>query len=345
MSSALKFPHILFTGPLSPGSVTSARVDALRELGHRVTLLDQRPYFRSSLWQKIQGRLLVGPAVSRYERHLIALSREARPDLLFIDCGIYLAPAAVRTLRASCGQVVHYTSDYFEYNAHIYRKLRQAAPYFSTHVITNSLNIDILRRWGAPEPVLTHFGYSPAEHFPVEPTAKQRAQFTADVAFAGHREPFYEAMLRALKRAGFTLRIAGSGWVGADFLAPEERVGQTSPEDYRAMIACAHTAPAFLSKWNRNTAGGRIFEIAAMGGCLVAERTQEQLGYFADGREADFFGTADELVTKVRRLVQDGANRRALAAAGHRRCLESGYTYRDRMRELIESVTATVPPA
>jgi len=315
-------------------------MESLRALGHELSAVDQRPFFRrGTLLNKLQAHLLVGPSVSAFGDAVCEAARREKPDVVFLE-GFYIAPRFVRRLRALCPLVVGYTSDYFGFNSYFYRHLRRSASLYDAIVITNTLNNAYLEQWGARRILLTPFGYDPGQHFPVQVTPAQRARFECDVAFGGHREPFYEEMLRALKAAGLSLRVSGATWADAGFLAPEEKVGFVSPDEYRAMVCASKVAPAFLSKWNKNTSGGRTFEVAAMGALLIAERTDEQVGYFREGVEAEFFSSSVELVDKARRNVRDAIARSAMAAAGNRRCLESGYTYADRMRELLRQIEA-----
>ncbi len=331
--------RIVYTGPLTPGSMSTARVDGLRELGHEVTTVDQRPFFRAgTFWSRLQGSLLIGPAVTAYEQTVITEVFATRPDLLFVDLAVYLRPPAVRQLRESGTTLLEYNTDYYGTQKHIFRHLKHTAYLYDLHVNTNIFNRDILLSWGSRKIVMTQFGYDPAEHFPVQPTDAERGRFACDVAFCGHREPFYEEMLRALKKSGLKLRVAGRKWVGADFLGKDEAVGYVTPAEYRAMICSARIAPTFLSKWNLNTCGTRTFEVVAMGAFLLGERTDEQVTYFKEGVEAEFFCSADELVHKAHQYCGNEVRRMRVAAAGRQRCLQSGYSLLERTRVMMEDI-------
>src|SRR6266542_6306175 len=91
-------------------------------------------------------------------------------------------------------------------------------------------------------------------------------------------------------------------------------------------LAAARVSLCFLSKINRNECCGRTFEIPAIGGFLLAERTPEQTSYFAPEKEAVFFDSEQELVEKARHFVGHDFEREAIARAGHDRCRRSPYT-------------------
>ncbi len=68
---------------------------------------------------------------------------------------------------------------------------------------------------------------------------------------------------------------------------------------------------------------------------MLAERTGEHRLHFTDGEEAVFFDGTDDLVRQVRHWVTADEARARIAAAGRARCLRSGYTYDDRLREIL----------
>ena len=329
---------ILMTGPFNPGSITEGRRKALIQLGHDVVILDQVPYFRKSVVGKIQTRLVWGPTVNRYERDLHLATSTAKPDLLLVDNAIYLSSTCVQQINRHCGMSVHYTSEYLGWHRYIFRRLSRAAPFYHAHVITNTLNVPIMRKWGAKNIIFTQFGFDPEVHHRVEAAPDEGSRFACDVAFGGHWEPFYEKMLRSLYDSGVELRVCGPNWHRARWLRGKMRLGRVSLVDYQKLLSSAKIGVTLLSKWNHNTSGGRTFEVPAFGTFLLAERTSEQLSYFTEGVEAEFFSNQEELVHKTQCYLKDAEKRAVIADAGHRRCLTSGYTYKDRMDLLLRDL-------
>jgi spore maturation protein CgeB len=66
----------------------------------------------------------------------------------------------------------------------------------------------------------------------------------------------------------------------------------------------------------------RTFHIPACGGFLLHERTEELLEYFKEGKQVACFGSADELIEKVRYYLINEEERLKIAKSGYERCLK-----------------------
>ena len=83
----------------------------------------------------------------------------------------------------------------------------------------------------------------------------------------------------------------------------------------------------FVSILNYNQTASRSFEIPGSGTFLLAIRTDQHLECYQESKEAEFFSDHDELVRKVTYYLEHGDAREAIAMRGHRRCVESGYSW------------------
>lgn len=334
---------ILFTGPCRHGSVTESRRRACAALGHELVTLDQSPYIDpyGPILRRLQLHSLIGPGLSRYNRDIVAAARSSRPDLIYVDQAAYLHPETVARM-AEAAPVVHYTSEHLGFRSYWYRLLRKAAPLFAAHVVTNPLAVPILNSWGARKVLMTEFGYDPELH--VQPTLSKadRSVFASDAVFVGHWEPETEAWISTLRSAGVQVSVWGKGWWRARGLADRFRIKPISIADYPKAIFAARVSLCFLSKWNRNVTAGRTFEIPAMGGLLLAERTAEHQALFVEGSEAEFFSTTEELISKTRGFLANEESRNAIASRGRIRCLSSCYSDVDRVRTLLADVALAV---
>jgi spore maturation protein CgeB len=76
---------------------------------------------------------------------------------------------------------------------------------------------------------------------------------------------------------------------------------------------------------------------------MLAERTDEHLGLFAEGAEAEFFEGSKELLTKCRHYLAHDDEHRRIAEAGFARCLRGGYDNKGRLRRVLDHLYG--PPA
>jgi spore maturation protein CgeB len=77
----------------------------------------------------------------------------------------------------------------------------------------------------------------------------------------------------------------------------------------------------------------RLFEATGMGALLLTEAAPNLGELFVPGQEVGTYAGADELVARIRALLDDEDRRAAIAAAGQRRTL-ADHTYERRMVEL-----------
>jgi spore maturation protein CgeB len=65
---------------------------------------------------------------------------------------------------------------------------------------------------------------------------------------------------------------------------------------------------------------------------------------FEDGKEAVFFSTNTELVAKVDFYLRHPEERRCIAAAGKKRCVDSGYSNYERMKLMLGQLSESMSP-
>jgi spore maturation protein CgeB len=214
---------------------------------------------------------------------------------------------------------------------------------YDAFLTTKSYNVPELRAAGCQRIIFLPNAFDPDTHRPMAGEHRTQ-QFSAPVSFVGTFEPARAASLRKLAEAGIPIRIWGSFW--KRWGRPPEGVivegRDVIGKDYARVISESDINLCFLRKLNRDLQTTRSVEIPAVGGFMLAERTDEHRELFEEGIEAEFFGSDEELIDKCRYYLAHPDLRTRIAKAGRVRCVNSGYDYRSRLAEALRKLDIVV---
>ena len=94
----------------------------------------------------------------------------------------------------------------------------------------------------------------------------------------------------------------------------------------------------FLRKANNDLTDSRTYEIPGSDSFMLAERNKEHLRLFKENKEAVFFDSKEELLEKIKYYLKHEKEREKIAEAGYRRCISSGYSYKDRLKYMLNKI-------
>lgn len=332
--------RLLLIGNRGGTNVGSSFERAALLLGHSVTVLEPRHAFAGSKWLQrfnwwVRGRR---PArMGEFDDALLAAADREQPTVA-VSVGIsppgYNASAA---LRCRGIRLLNYlTDDPWQ------RGLRatwfiKALPAYSTVFTTKRALVGDLQAAGASKVIFLPFAYDPELHFPAElGSSQQFVSSSCEVFFAGGGDKDRFPLLRALIQAGCRVMIHGAYW-DRDPVTRTAWRGHAGPEQLRQATTTAQVCLCLVRRANRDGHVMRTFEIAAMGGCMLAENTEEHREIFgADGECAVFFRNEREMVEKARWLLAHPEERSRLAVAAHLRITGGQNTYLDRLGTMLE---------
>lgn len=339
---------ILFAGPLVHGSTASQRFDAFQKMGHAVTPVTTRkaePYTGAELSTLTRVRQkLQGPSDQAGANHsILARARETPFDVIWIEKGLTIEPGTLRAIRAaqpSC-LIVGFSPDDMMNTANQSRHFLSGLPLYDFYVTNKSYNVSELKELGCREVLFMDNGFDPRTHRPVEIEPGERERFGGSVGFIGQWEPDRAGSLRSLAEAGVAVRVWGYTWERMRNV-PENLVLENRPwwsDDYAKAICAFDINLCFLRKCNRDRQTTRSIEIPACGAFMLAERTDEHLRLFEEGKEAEFFSDERELLQKTRYYLDHPGERTTIAQRGYQRCVREGYSYPSRLQKVLESIT------
>jgi spore maturation protein CgeB len=144
------------------------------------------------------------------------------------------------------------------------------------------------------------------------------------------------AFMTEFMRNGPPVALVGGYWERYPAFRAQA-LGIKPPEIIRALTASAKVNLCLVRRANRDGHVMRSFEIAATGGCMVAEDTVEHREIFGpEGEATVYFRTAKEASECTRALLCSSAERRRLAAGLHRRIVGGAHTYAHRLGTMLE---------
>ncbi|MCH2172283.1 glycosyltransferase [Myxococcota bacterium] len=337
---------ILYVGTAS--GTCLQRASALADLGHHVDFIESEEPSRGDWRFPIYwagNRIRRPPDVFRTNAKIMSKLAEAPLDIVWIDKGRSIRPSTLDRLRAvhpGTRLVLYSPDDMFNPANHSFRYSR-SIPAYDLHVTTKSFNVPELYEAGAQRVLQVDKGFDPQTHRPLDLSQDEFQQYSADVGFIGAYEEEMGDLLFGLAEAGIRVVVWGVYW---------ERYSRRHPNlilenrwlhglEYTKAINATRINLGLLRKASRDLHTARSIEIPACGGFLLAPRTDEHMRLFEEGREAQFFGSFEELLAKCRTYLADDESRKIIAEAGHQRCLRDNYDNASRLQMVLNTIGRT----
>jgi spore maturation protein CgeB len=328
--------------------------EGLRNNGVEVSALSVSNFFRGYLGRLQQIIPFPGPALLRLNRAIVDTVDEQKPDLVFFWRPTHVLPKTISKLTRMGFKTASYNNDDpFGPNIHgnvpwhhhfLWHWYCKCLPLFNYNFFYRKINCAEARVFGAmhAEVLLPYF--MPWQNHPVQLSEADRQVYETEVVFVGHYEPDgREDSIRALVNAGIRVKLwGGHYWSRAvlgdlyDNLAPIEVAEGVA---YGKALCGAKICLCFLSKLNRDTYTRRCFEIPAYGKVMLAERTDDLIQFFKEDEEACFFSSQEELVRKVKWLINNPNIRESIAQAGLRRVWKDGHDVTSRSNKFLEKIS------
>lgn len=317
-------------------------VRAFRRAGHSVLVVPPESFMPrwETKWLKAARRLAYPAILAEYNCAVVNAARSFEPDLFFVFKGDSISVDTVAAARARGAVAINYYPDtgFDGYAA-------QAISAYDWVFTTKPAHIDFLRqRFEYTKATFVPHAFDPEVHHPQSLNAGDQSRYGCDVVFIGNISKKKAAVLGHLMQAlqDKRFKIWGSeGWRNTSGLL--HKAYQGTPvwgAEYAKAINGARINLGLLYEGSSEAPAGdvitaRTFEVPASGGFMLHERTDEAMRYFEEGRECAYFNDQDDLVDKIRYYLSHDYERRAIAEAGRRRALTSGYSYDDRVKSIL----------
>jgi spore maturation protein CgeB len=332
---------LLYAGQLEAGGGSAQRRGALSRLGFDCRDVDFLPFmqFGPKMLRAATRLAAFGPAIARLNQAIRSAIDAHRPQVLWVDRGIWIYPDTLRfARRAGVSLLVHYSPDPM-FVVHDTRHLRASVPLYDVCITPKEYELTTYAHHGARRTMLVPTAYDPIQHHPVPADEIDTLEpFASDVCFIGHYEPSYEAILSAL--ASLDVRVAIWGprwswqcrdrkvrsWVRGDYAAGR---------DYARAVWAAKLALGLISRMCPDPMTARNIELAAMRQCQVAPRRSEVAEVFRNGESILLCDSPSDFREAVRRCLESPSLRTNLASAAEQRVRDLGLDVDTVMRRAV----------
>lgn len=291
-------------------------VPALKNMGHEVVLFDS--------WD----REFHTDFIALNRAFLIAVEQE-KPDVIFcvlLGYELWLETLALAKQASGACLINWATDDSWKYDEFS----RWVASAFDLYATTYRSALDKAQRDGHGNFVLTQWA-APASvlHAP-----KPANECRYPVSFVGAAYGNRLRWVAQLRQRGVAVVCFGHGWDGGVVAAEE------IPGIMRDSVVSLNFGDSGLRlqggrlRYNRQIKA-RVFEVPAAGGCLLTEPAEGLAACYLPDQEIGVFQGIDDLVTKIRGLLDAPSRRDAMAQAGYERT-RCQHTYEQRFEKLFE---------
>lgn len=208
-----------------------------------------------------------------------------------------------------------------------------ALPAYDMVFTPRRANLADFQKCGAKEIHYLPFAYDPQIHRPWDGSTQAAS---SDVLFVGGCDEERLPLLSALADAGLDLALFGRYWGGHSKTRAYSR-GIANQEAIRAASASASVVLCLVRRANRDGHVMRSYEAAAIGGCILAEDTEDHRKLFGPpGGAAHYFKTVPELVRQACGLASDATKRHGMSNRLRKLMSTRNETYAARLASMLE---------
>lgn len=284
---------------------------------------------RSVSWRLLGHR---PPRLDRFSQAVTASCLQNRPDVLIALGTASLTRQAIGRLSSAGIACMTFCSD------DPFNKTQRAAwhlaalPAYKFVFTPRRANIPDLTALGCADVRYLPFGY---DETLFGPCANEGSPQDLDVLFVGGADGDRVQFIREFLRSGLRIGLVGGYWDRHPEMKPYA-LGFKTPKELCTLSATAKVNLCLVRRANRDGHVMRSFEIAAVGGCMLAEDTDEHREIF--GREGEtvlYFCNPSEACTKALWLVGNAQERVRMAEAVRTRAGGAENTYRARLATML----------
>ena len=339
---------LLVVGSDQVWSIERVYIKYLAQWGEEVQLFAAQNefyrYYNRSIFHKVIYRLGLSGIIGRINHRLRQVITQSKPDAILVFKGMEVLPSTLRWIRRQGIFLANYNPD----NPFVFSgagsgnsRVTAGIPLYDLHLTYNLEIKDRLEREFRVATALLPFGFEVSEE--LYSACRQQPEVLR-VCFLGNPDAGRVSLIRALLDRGIGIDVYGHDW---DKFIHHDNLqihGAVYGDDFWLVLYRYRVQLNLLRPHNLQSHNMRTFEIPGIGGIQLAPDTPEHRQFFRPDHEIFLFRDMNECYDKIKMLLSlPAASAAALRDAARAVSLASGYTYRDRARQVLDSIRGLMP--
>ncbi len=288
-------------------------------------------YYEKSILNKLIFRLGYKKIYIKINAGLKEKIFHYTPDVLFVFKGMEIYPGTLQWAKQNGVKIVNYNPDnpfIFSGKGSGNKNITQSVSLYNLHFTYNPETKNELEK---KYPILTYrlpFGFDIPQQIYDEAS---KIDEIVKVCFVGNPDKDRALFLNTLAENKIQIDVYGSHW---NKFINNKNITLFPPvynEELWYTLRKYRIQLNPLRIHNLNSHGMRSFEVPAIGGIMLAPRTQDHIEFFEEGREAFYYKDFEEAIRNIKYLLsleKEKANE--IRNAARIRSLSSGYDYKSR---------------
>jgi hypothetical protein len=283
------------------------------------------------------------PDIPKINKKIIDFISHKNYEVIWIDKGLIIHKDTLIKIKniSPNTKIVGYSPDLMTVKHNQSKQFLESIKEYDLYVTTKSYAIEEMYKIGFKKVIFQPNSYQDGFHFPREITKEEYERLGGEVGFIGAWEKERAESICYLADNGIKVRVWGDKkWQKYKGVTRNLRIEEKGlfNEDYCLALSAFDISLNFLRKMNLDQQTTRSIEIPACQGFMLAERTYEHQELFEEDKEACYFGSNEELLLKCKYYLSNSEERKRIAAAGHDRCIRSGYSYTKRIKSILSEL-------
>ena len=333
--------RILIVGSKRKGALENAYACALDRLGKQVDHFDVYQHCASLMRTRIVNRLtqrlqseIVGSSLFSFLK-----TGKEQYEAIIVFKGMLLSPSWIDRCKALSAPAIWVNvnpDDPFNTMSRgsTNENVSSSIGHYEIYATWGKGLIPSIQQHGCADVFFLPFAHDADNHYPADGLPHGNGEY---IAFVGAWDREREAILSEL--ADFPIKIYGYGWDRVNARSPLRNKVQAHNiygAELREIISSAKAAINILRPQNLGSHNMRTFEIPAMRGLMLTTYSEEQDGFFPDGRASLMFSDSKELRQKLKRVLDGEYDVAQMKETAFR--LSRDHSYDNRARTLCDRI-------